>query len=224
MVRWHVCILASSHNSSVTRHLTFLLPSTVHSQLQKVNRARKQAAQEIGRAPTDPELAHYMEISVVELRKIVGKAQTVVSLESPVRKGTSHKAEVDQRTIGDFIASDTPTPEEDVQRVGLQNEIRAVMEELADRERKVLILRYGLENGDPMSLSQTANEIGISMDQVRLVEARALNKLRCPRRNYRLKEYVAGETQETFLERPVAEEDGDKHKQQLTPTPKLWFF
>jgi RNA polymerase nonessential primary-like sigma factor len=85
---------------------------TVHTQLQKVNRARKQVAQEIGRAPTDPELAHYLEISVDELRKIVGKAQTVLSLESPIRKGTNHKAEVDQRTIGDFIASDTPTPED----------------------------------------------------------------------------------------------------------------
>ncbi|KAL3922546.1 MAG: hypothetical protein SGILL_002145, partial [Bacillariaceae sp.] len=163
------------------------LPAHVHSQLQKVNRARKEVAKDIGRTPSDPELAHYMKISVDELRKIVRKAQTVVSLESPVRKGTSHKAEMDQRTIGDFIASDSPTPEEDAQRVGLQNEIRAVMEELSERERNVLNLRYGLENGSSMSLSQTASKIGISLDQVRLVEARALNKLRCPQRNYRLK-------------------------------------
>ncbi|KAL3919710.1 MAG: hypothetical protein SGILL_003619, partial [Bacillariaceae sp.] len=175
---------AISDSSRVIR-----LPAHVHTQLQKVNKARKTVAQEIGRVPTDPELAHYMEISVDNLRKIVGKAQMVVSLEAPVRIGTNHKAQNDQRTIGDFIASDSPTPEEDAQRVGLQNEIRAVMEALAERERKVVTLRYGLENGEPMSLSQTANEIGISLDQVRLVEARALNKLRCPQRNYRLKEY-----------------------------------
>jgi RNA polymerase primary sigma factor len=149
-------------------------------------------------------------------------------LESPIRKGTNHKAEVDQRTIGDFIASDTPTPEEDAQRVGLQNEIRAVMEELAERERRVLILRYGLENGEPMSLSQTANAVGITLDQVRLVEARALNKLRCPQRNYRLKEYVAGQTQLNFPEKLVVENDVENHDQQQKlhqpELEKMWFF
>lgn len=172
-----------------------------------------------------------MEISVDNLRKIVGKAQMVVSLEAPVRIGTNHKAQNDQRTIGDFIASDSPTPEEDAQRVGLQNEIRAVMEALAERERKVVTLRYGLENGEPMSLSQTANEIGISLDQVRLVEARALNKLRCPQRNYRLKEYVAGQaTQEHHLEPPIAEEEAALHKQQKhqprhqPELERMWFF
>ena len=169
-----------------------------------------------------------MEMSVDELRKIVGKAQTVVSLESPVRKGTSHKAEMDQRTIGDFIASDSPTPEEDAQRVGLQNEIRAVMKELAERERNVLILRYGLENGDPMSLSQTANKIGISLDQVRLLEARALNKLRCPQHNYRLKEYVAGQTQESFPEQKATDEEAESRnqpkQQQHQSEQRMWFF
>ena len=206
----------------------FCFSPTVHSQLQRVNRARKEVAKEIGRAPSDPELAHYMEMSVDELRKIVDKARTVVSLESPVRKGTSHKAEVDQRTIGDFIASDSPTPEEDAQRVGLQHEIRAVMAELAERERDVLTLRYGLENGDPMSLSQTANKIGISLDQVRLVEARALNKLRCPQRNYRLKEYLAGQTQESLPEQPVVEEDVESRSQQKQhrhqQEQRMWFF
>jgi RNA polymerase primary sigma factor len=160
-----------------------------------------------------------MKISVDELRKIVSKAQTVLSLESPIRKGTNHKSQIDERTIGDFIASETPTPFEDAQRLGLQNEIRAVMNELAERERRVLTLRYGLENGEPMSLSQTASEIGISLDQVRHVEARALTKLRCPQRNYRLKEYVGDATEHTVSSQTVGSET-DHHVE----VEKMWFF
>lgn len=175
--------------------------------------------QEIGRVPSDPELAHYMKVSVDELRKIVSKAQTVVSLESPIRKSTNHKSETDQRTIGDVIASDAPTPEEDAQRLGLQNEIRTVMSELAERERSVLTLRYGLENGEPMTLTQTANAIGITPDQVRLVESRALNKLRCPQRSYRLKEYVGAETNFYTSSCGV----GVEHEH-LPKTEKMWFL
>jgi len=192
---------------------------TVHAMLQKVQKARKQFIQEIGRVPSDPELAHYMEISVDELRKVVFKAQTVVSLESPIRRISNHNSQVDQRTIGDVIASDSPTPEEDFQRQGLQNEIRAVMNELGEREREVLVLRYGLENGEPMSLSQTALEIGITLDQARLLEARALNKLRCPQRNYRLKEYVGGQTDESVPSSPCAV--GSGHHPEFD---KMWFF
>ncbi|OEU13518.1 Sigma2 domain of RNA polymerase sigma factor, partial [Fragilariopsis cylindrus CCMP1102] len=166
------------------------LPAHVTATLQKLNRARKEMAAEIGRVPSDPELAHYMKISVDKLRKINDKARSVVSLESPLRQGTNHKAEMDQRTIGDFIASDAPTPEDDFQHRSLQRDIRAVINELAEREREVLILRFGLDNGESMSTSQTAMRLGITIDRVRYVEARALNKLRSPQRNYRLKDYL----------------------------------
>ena len=107
MVSRRACNSCPQTSPQQTFTHAFLSRPTVHSQLQKVNRARKEVAQEIGRAPSDPELAHFLEMSVDDLRKIVGKAQTVVSLESPVRKGTSHKAEMDQRTIGDFIVITT---------------------------------------------------------------------------------------------------------------------
>lgn len=197
-----------------------MFSSTVHAQLRKISKARTEVTQKIGRIPSDPELAHFMNMSVDELRKIISKAQTVISLESPIRKGTNHNSQVDERTIGDFIASDAPTPEEDAQRLGLQNEIRAVMDELAERERKVLTLRYGLENGEQMSLSRIANEMGISLDQVRHVEARALTKLRCPQRNYRLKEYVGGQSDEGLLS-TQGSLAGTDH---LANVEKMWFF
>ena len=93
-------------------------------------------------------------------------------------------------------------------------DIRTVVNELADRERDVLILRFGLENGEPLSVSQTAKALGITDNRVRIVEARALNKLRSPQRNYRLKEYVLGhaETDQTI------DEAGPSSPE------KLWFF
>jgi len=213
---------------------------TVTATLQKFNKARKEMAAEIGRMPSDAELAHYMEIPVDKLRKINEKSRSVVSLESPLRTGSNHKAEVDRRTIGDFIASDAPTPEEDAQQKSLQRDIRAVVNELADREREVLILRFGLDNGDPMSTSQTATQLGITTDRVRYIEARALNKLRSPQRNYRLKDYLAGEGLHVTVEKKrqpklsgsTAQISNSKYrrsnqsKRQKKPSPeeKFWFF
>mmetsp|Transcript_17558 Transcript_17558/g.38372 ORF Transcript_17558/g.38372 Transcript_17558/m.38372 type:complete len:634 (+) Transcript_17558:250-2151(+) len=216
------------------------LPAHVTATLQKFNKARKEMAAEIGRMPSDAELAHYMEIPVDKLRKINEKSRSVVSLESPLRTGSNHKAEVDRRTIGDFIASDAPTPEEDAQQKSLQRDIRAVVNELADREREVLILRFGLDNGDPMSTSQTATQLGITTDRVRYIEARALNKLRSPQRNYRLKDYLAGEGHHVTVEKKrqpklsgsTAQISNSKYrrsnqsKRQKKPSPeeKFWFF
>ena len=196
-------------------------------------------AAEIGRMPSDAELAHYMEIPVEKLRKINEKARSVVSLESPLRVGSNHKAEVDRRTIGDFIASDAPTPEEDAQQKSLQRDIRAVVNELADREREVLIMRFGLDSGDPMSTSQTATQLGITTDRVRYIETRALNKLRSPQRNYRLKDYLGDGHHAAVDNKRKAKLSGlnsqipdSKHrrsnqsKRQKPPSPeeKFWFF
>ncbi len=166
---------------------------------------------DIGRSPSILELAQYLEVSVNELEKYTTRTRNVISLESPLRVGGSMKD--DRRTIGDLIVSDAPTPEEDAQREYLQDDIRAVINELAERERDVLILRFGLENGAPMSVSQTAKHLDITVDRVRLIEARALNKLRSPQRNYRLKEYIGDHSEEE----QVIEE--------IKSTPeKIWFF
>lgn len=216
------------------------LPAHVIATLQKLNRAKKEMSAEIGRVPSDEELAQYMNISVDKLRKLNDKARSVVSLESPLRMGSNHRAEVDRRTIGDFIASDAPTPEEDAQHKSLQRDIRAVVNELAEREREVLILRFGLDNGEPMSTSQTAAQLGITIDRVRYVETRALNKLRSPQRNYRLKEYlgeghhaafeqkrqrkVASARTATKSETNCRSPNQNKKQKNLSAQEKFWFF
>lgn len=152
-----------------------------------------------------------MEVSVDELERYTTRTRNVISLESPLR--SSSNLIEDRRTIGDFIVSDAPTPEEDAQREYLKEDIRAVVNELPNRERDVLICRFGLEDGAPMSASETARHLGISVDRVRLVEGRALNKLRSPQRNYRLKEYI---------QEPV---EPDQAKEEVpNSADKIWFF
>jgi RNA polymerase sigma factor (sigma-70 family) len=179
--------------------------------LQKINKAKRYVSQEIGRTPSILELAQFLEVSVDELERYTTRTRNVISLESPLR--SSSNLIEDRRTIGDFIVSDAPTPEEDAQREYLKEDIRAVINELPNRERDVLICRFGLEDGAPMSASETARHLGISVDRVRLVEGRALNKLRSPQRNYRLKEYI---------QEPVEPEQAKEEAP--NSAEKIWFF
>jgi len=187
------------------------LPAHVHAMLQKVNKARKDMIHEIGRVPSIPELSHYMEMSVEELTKLTSRSRNVLSLEKPLRSGGSMKE--DRRTIGDMMVSDAPTPEEAAQNQYLKQDIRTVINELKTHERDVLILRFGLDNGNPMSVSETSKRLGITTDRVRLVESRALNKLRSPQRNYRLKEYLGG-----YCEEELIAEAPERSSE------KMWFF
>lgn len=215
------------------------LPVHVTETLKKVNKARMQLSAHLGRMPSDDELANFMNISVDKLRKISDKTRAVVSLESPISMGSNHRSEMDQRTIGDSIASDAPTPEEDAEHKLLQQDIRAVVNQLAKREREVLILRFGLDNGEPMSTSETAAHLGITTDRVRHVETRALNKLRNPQRNYRLKDYLGEghiaaveEDQRRKLSTPRAanskptsrNSDKSKMRKKASSQEKFWFF
>ena len=128
----------------------------------------------------------------------------------------SYKGE-DTRTLGDRIASDSPTPEEDAQAESLRRDINAVVNELPERERDVLVARFGLYDGTPKTVEETSKHLGISRDRVRLVEARALNKLRHPQRNYKLKEYVGGSTE------ILDDEETEDLQLQMSPE-RIWSF
>jgi len=169
---------------------TIRLPAHVHTTLSRIQKTKTEMKHLNGREPSLPELAHELEMPVEKLRLYTDSSRNVVSLELPLRTASTKE---DRRTIGDVLASDAPTPEEDVEIQSLRNDIRSVLEtELADRERDVLMYRFGFaQDGKSRTVEETAQQLGISRDRVRHVEARALNKLRSPRRNYRLKEYVA---------------------------------
>jgi RNA polymerase sigma factor (sigma-70 family) len=168
----------------------------VHTMLIKIRKAKKQMQLEIGREPSAPELAHYMELPIEKLRQYTNAALNVVSIENPLRSTHSGKLNAqDTRTLADTLASDAPTPLEDAQRESLRRDLHQVLlDHLTDTERGVLVARYGLHDGNPKTLEETARIVGVSRERVRLVEAKALNKLRSPQKNYSLQTYVGGST------------------------------
>jgi RNA polymerase primary sigma factor len=163
--------------------------------IRKIQKARKDVEKEIGRTPSTPELAHYLGISVEKLQMYSDSSRTVLSLEHPIR-GNKNKPDEKAVTLGEFISSDSPTPDEDAESRSLREVILSVVDELPAKERDVLIARFGLSDGTPQTVDETAQRLGLSRDVVRVVEARALNKLRHPQRNHRLKSYVGGEVME----------------------------
>lgn len=169
------------------------LPAHVHSKLMKIRKAKVEIQQQIGREPSLPEVAHYLEMDVEKVRQYTQSSINVVSLENPLRPTGNGKNNIDTRTIGDTIVSDAPTPFEDAQHESFKEDVQQVlMEALTATERSVIWARYGLEDGNSKTLEETSRLLGLSRERVRLVEAKALNKLRSPQKNYRLKTYVGG--------------------------------
>jgi RNA polymerase primary sigma factor len=196
---------------------TIRLPAHVHSTLQKINKMKTEVKREMGREPSLPELASHLEMTEEKLQMYTDSSRNVVSLELPLRSGGGVKD--DRRTIGDSLASDAPTPEEDAEADYLRRDILTTMENaLTEKEHEVIVQRFGLEDGKPKTLAETSLRLNISRDRVRLVEARALNKLRHPQRNYRLKEYVGGDGAD--IPAPVAA----REEAHATHSDRLWFF
>eukprot|EP00985_Skeletonema_marinoi_P033690 scaffold41928_cov146-Skeletonema_marinoi.AAC.1 len=145
---------------------------------------------EIGREPSMPELAHELGVSLDKIQLYQHISRNVLSLEVPVDK---HSNTEDKRTLGDRIACTTElTPDEDAMSEDLRGEVHAMLGALGHDERLVLTHRFGLGDAWPRTIRETAESMGVSIDIVRAVEAKALNKLRQPRMNYRLKDYVKG--------------------------------
>lgn len=164
------------------------LPGHVHTMLRKVKKEEEEMEEELGRPPSIPELAHRLEIPVQKLQLYTHSSRSVLSLEVPTKN-------TDRRTLGDKIASNSPSPVEVAEFDSLREEIRAVVEGLNPNERDVLVSRFGLDDGAQRTVEETARSLGISRDRVRTVEARAINKLRHPQRHHRLKEFVAVEVE-----------------------------
>lgn len=167
------------------------LPAHVHGTLSKVRKVKVEFQTMRGRDPTTEELAAALEMTTAKLAQLTASSRNVVSLENPLRAGGNTKSEADRRTIGDALASDERTPEEDALQDFMRRDVRSVLETVLEvTECAVVKLRFGLYDGKPRSVKETARLLELSGEKVRLTEARALNKLRHPQRNYRLKEYV----------------------------------
>ncbi|TVQ42208.1 MAG: RNA polymerase sigma factor RpoD [Gloeocapsa sp. DLM2.Bin57] len=162
---------------------TIRLPVHLYETISRIKKTTKILSQEMGRKPTEEEIATHMEMTIEKLRFIAKSAQLPISLETPIGK------EEDSR-LGDFIEADGETPEDDVSKNLLREDLEQVLDSLSPRERDVLRLRYGLDDGRMKTLEEIGQIFDVTRERIRQIEAKALRKLRHPNRNSILKEYV----------------------------------
>jgi RNA polymerase primary sigma factor len=162
---------------------TIRLPVHLYETISRIKKTTKLLSQEMGRKPTEEEIADRMEMTIEKLRFIAKSAQLPISLETPIGK------EEDSR-LGDFIEAEGETPEDRVAKNLLREDLESVLNTLSARERDVLRLRYGLDDGRMKTLEEIGHIFNVTRERIRQIEAKALRKLRHPNRNSVLKEYI----------------------------------
>ena len=163
---------------------TIRIPVHMVETINKLIRVSRQLLQEKGREPQPEEIAAAMGISVEKVREIVKIAQEPVSLETPI-------GEEEDSHLGDFIQDDdAPPPAEAASFTLMKEQLMEVLGTLTLREKKVLSLRFGLEDGRQRTLEEVGQEFNVTRERIRQIEAKALRKLRHPSRSKKLKDYL----------------------------------
>ena len=163
---------------------TIRIPVHMVETINKLIRVSRQLLQELGREPTPEEIAAEMEIPVERVREILKISQEPVSLETPI-------GEEEDSHLGDFIQDDNvPVPADAATFTLLKEQLEDVLGTLTEREQKVLILRFGLEDGRSRTLEEVGKEFNVTRERIRQIEAKALRKLRHPSRSRKLKDYL----------------------------------
>jgi RNA polymerase primary sigma factor len=163
---------------------TIRIPVHMVETINKLIRVSRQLLQEYGREPTSEEIAKEMGITVEKVREIKKISQDPVSLETPI-------GEEEDSHLGDFIPDDdVPTPVDAAAYSMLKEQLMEVLDTLSEREKKVLMLRFGLEDGRPRTLEEVGKEFNVTRERIRQIEAKALRKLRHPSRSKKLKDYL----------------------------------
>ena len=163
---------------------TIRIPVHMVETINKLIRVSRQLVQELGREPSAEELAKEMDMPVDKVREIMKIAQEPVSLETPI-------GEEEDSHLGDFIPDDDiPAPADAAAFTLLKEQLMEVLDTLTDREKKVLTLRFGLEDGRARTLEEVGKEFNVTRERIRQIEAKALRKLRHPSRSKKLKDYL----------------------------------
>ena len=174
---------------SVTRALadqarTIRVPVHMVETINKMSKMQRKLTLELGYEPSVTELAEALEMSEDKVMEIMQIAREPASLETPI-------GEEDDSNLGDFVAdSNAVTPEGNVESVMLREHIDALLGDLKERERQVIVLRFGLEDGHPRTLEEVGKEFNVTRERIRQIEAKALRKLRHPSRSRKLKDYL----------------------------------
>ena len=163
---------------------TIRIPVHMVETMNKVLRIQRQMLQELGREPTVEEVAAKVEMTPDRVREIQRIAQEPVSLETPV-------GEEDDSFLGDFVEDPAAVaPATAAARALLSEAIGEALEELNERERQVVRLRFGLEDGQVRTLEEVGREFGVTRERIRQIESKTLAKLRHPTRSQRLRDYL----------------------------------
>ncbi len=174
---------------SVTRALadqarTIRVPVHMVETINKMSKMQRKLTLELGYEPSVTELAKALDLSESKVMEIMQIAREPASLETPI-------GEEDDSNLGDFVAdTNTVTPEVNVENVMLREEIDTLLGDLKDRERQVIILRFGLLDGHPRTLEEVGKEFNVTRERIRQIEAKALRKLRNPVRSKRIRDFL----------------------------------
>lgn len=168
---------------------TIRLPVHLYDTISAIRKTTRTLNIEIGRAPTEEEIAERMDMSVEKLRSVLQSAQPTLSLERPL------KNDDDTSQLSDFIEADQESPEEHVEKSMLRDDLENVINSLSPRERDVVRMRYGLDDGRVKTLEEIGQIFSVTRERVRQIEAKAIRKLRQPYRSSILRDYVLSTTQ-----------------------------
>lgn len=173
---------------SITRSIadqsrTIRIPVHMSEIINKTYRVSRNLLQELGREPTEQEIADTMNLPLDKVREILKVSADPISLDTPI-------GEEDDSHLGDFIKDDTIMgPEDAASYAVLQDQISKLLDTLTEREQRVLILRFGLKDGRTRTLEEVGKEFNVTRERIRQIEAKALRKLRHPSRARMLKGY-----------------------------------
>ena len=201
---------------SVTRALadqarTIRVPVHMVETINKMSKMQRKLTLELGYEPSVTELADALDMSEDKVMEIMQIAREPASLETPI-------GEEDDSNLGDFVAdNNVVTPEGNVESVMLREHIDALLGDLKERERQVIVLRFGLEDGHPRTLEEVGKEFNVTRERIRQIEAKALRKLRNPVRSKRIRDFLeeAGKKGEEGWDREgVRDATAEGHREQ----------
>jgi RNA polymerase primary sigma factor len=170
---------------------TIRIPVHMIETINKLIRTSRQLVQELGREPTNEELAVRIELPVHKVRKIMRIAQEPISLETPI-------GEEEESHLGDFLVDQAGvSPSEAVINLNLREQTAQVLKSLTPREEKIIKMRFGLEDGSEHTLEEVGQSFAVTRERIRQIEAKALRKLRHPSRSHRLRTFLENGSRES---------------------------
>jgi RNA polymerase primary sigma factor len=162
---------------------TIRIPVHMVETINRFNRTQRRLMQELGREPAPEEVAKALGIDETKAREIIKVSQEPTSLETPV-------GDEEDSHLGDFIADQGLQPDEQATRELLKVHLDEVLDSLSPREKRVLQLRFGLEDGKQRTLEEVGKEFGVTRERIRQIEAKAIRKLKHPTRAKKLRDYL----------------------------------